>query len=419
MPKALRTSAALFTVIFTAVAGCGLVEDDDEGEAPVNGTSGTAGTGGGIGIGATSAGGDSSASGAGGSDGSSAPPGCMELEGLGECGVTSVEAEYRVANILLVIDKSGSMDDTPTGFDANKWEALKSALDESLHDVAGEVNFGLILYPFALDHQIPLVGCTDDCCDVPPDVSAVNVPVQPGADSVPLILSALEDTAPGGGTPTAAALSSAFEYFVNGEGSMLEGDRYVLLATDGGPNCNPDNSCDADRCTQNLDNQCSAPNCCAGDNGAACLDDQSVVDQIDALRAEGIPTFVVGIPGTEVYAEYLDTFALAGGATNPNAPPEYYAVEASGGVEALAQTFTDITTHLVRSCEIDLTEEPPNLELVNVAVDCEVVPSEDGEAWEIPADNPTQLLLKGNICTYVENQGARRVDVVYGCPTLR
>ena len=84
-----------------------------------------------------------------------------------------------------------------------------------------------------------------------------------------------------------------------------------------------------------------------------CLDDASVVAQIEALYAEaGIPTFVIGIPGTEVYASYLDTFAVAGGATDPDG--SYYAVEATGGVEALAQTFTDITTHLVRGCEIEL-----------------------------------------------------------------
>ena len=55
------------------------------------------------------------ATGAGGSDGTTAPPGCTELVGLGDCGVTSMQAEYRVANIMLVIDKSKSMVDQPDG----------------------------------------------------------------------------------------------------------------------------------------------------------------------------------------------------------------------------------------------------------------------------------------------------------------
>ncbi|HVJ20384.1 MAG TPA: hypothetical protein VM686_33445 [Polyangiaceae bacterium] len=411
MRKALRTSVILVSAVFLA-ASCGLVESEDKEDPAPAPTAGTAGTTG-IGIGD---GGQSGATGAGGNDGSSAPPGCEELEGLGDCGVTSLEANYDIANIMLVIDKSKSMVDQPEGFDTDKWAALKSALDESLNDVSGDANFGLILYPFSLDEEIPSDTCQGSiCCEVPAGSSAVNVAIQPGADAIPQILDALDGTEPSGGTPTAAALQSAFDYFVNGEGSMLEGDRYVLLATDGGPNCNTDNSCDAETCTYTLDGQCSN-NCCA-DLPEGCLDDADVVAQIEALAAEGIPTFVVGIPGTELYAAYLNDFATAGGVPN-SGDPQYYAVEATGGVEALAQTFTDITTHLVRSCEIELATEPPNLELVNVAVDCKVVPSEDGAEWEI-AEGSTTLQLKGSVCNFVEGTGARRVDVVYGCPMIR
>ena len=34
----------------------------------------------------------------------------------------------------------------------------------------------------------------------------------------------------------------------------------------------------------------------------------------------------------------------------------------------MTQTFSDITTHLVRSCEVDLGTEAPDKSLVNVAV---------------------------------------------------
>ncbi len=421
MRNVLRIGTSLLLALLCAPGGC--KKDDDNGlEEPGTSTAGTTGTAGSSTIDAgMSTGGTSSSSGGtdgAAGDGTMAPMGCTELTGLGECGVTSVEAEYRTANILLVIDKSGSMTDQPSGFDTDKWEALKTALDQALNNVAGEINFGLALYPYSTTHDIPLDGCKTDCCEVPTGDAAINVPIEPGATAVPKILDALNGTSPGGGTPTAAALQAALDYFTAGPGSTLQGDRYVLLATDGGPNCNEQNSCDGTRCTPNLDGQCSVDNCCTS-LGQYCLDDQSVVDRISALQAAGIPTFVIGIPGTEVYAEYLDSFALAGGATNPNAPPSYYAVEAAGGVQALAQTFTDITTHLVRSCEVALSEEPPQRDLVNVAVDCQVIPFEDGAGWEIPEDNPTTLLLKGDTCNWIEQQGARRVDVVYGCPTLR
>ena len=35
----------------------------------------------------------------------------------------------------------------------------------------------------------------------------------------------------------------AYDYFTTGAGKSLSGDRFVLLATDGGPNCNPSLTC--------------------------------------------------------------------------------------------------------------------------------------------------------------------------------
>ena len=342
---------------------------------------------------------------------------CESFDGLDECGVTSVEASFSAANVLLVIDKSSSMDDQPDGFELKKWDALKAALRPALEAVSSEMSFGLLLYPFGESAQIPL-DCFEGCCEVPSAASAVQVPVEPGESSVQDVMKALDKTGPGGGTPTAAALEAALHYFTVGEGKSLKGDRFVLLATDGGPNCNVDNVCDADACTPNLDGLCPEGNCCEGE-GQYCLDDAAVVEQLDALAAAGVPTFVVGIPGTETYGDYLSKFATAGGVPNPAAPPDYYAVSAAGGVEELTQTFVDITTHLVRSCDVELGEEPREKKLVNVAVDCSVVPFEDGANWDIAPDAPSTLVLTGETCERLKREGARRVDVVYGCPTVK
>jgi hypothetical protein len=355
--------------------------------------------------------------GAGGEAEASRVPACESFEGLDACGVTSVEASFSAANVLLVIDKSSSMDDMPEGFELKKWEALKAALEGALDEASPDMSFGLLLYPFGTESQIPL-ECFDGCCEVPKGPAAVQVPVTAGESGTSQIMQALAETSPGGGTPTAAALDAALTYFTTGEGQSLKGDRYVLLATDGGPNCDPDNTCDAAHCTPNLDGQCEAGNCCAGE-GAYCLDDAAVVEKLEALAAAGIPTFVVGIPGTEKYAEYLDAFAIAGGVTSPNAPPAYYAVAASGGVEQLSRTFIDITTHLVRSCNVDLGEAPGDKNLVNVAVDCQVIPFADGSGWDIDLEQPSQLAIAGEACEKLKTQGAERVDVVYGCPTVK
>jgi len=162
----------------------------------------------------------------------------------------------------------------------------------------------------------------------------------------------------------------------------------------------------------------AAGNCCRGE-GSYCLDDAAVLQKIRALAEASVRVFVIGIPGTESYAEYLDAFATAGGVPNPKRHPAYYAVSAEGGVDGLAQTFRDITTHLVRSCEVDLGAVAPDPRLVNVAIDCEIVPSEDGAGWNIRDQAPSTLILAGDTCDRVEREGARRIDVVYGCPTVK
>jgi hypothetical protein len=349
-----------------------------------------------------------------------AAPACESFAGLVQCGVTSVEATFSAANVLLVIDKSSSMDDQPQGFSLKKWDALKAALEPALVALENEMTFGLLLYPFGEQAEIPL-DCFEGCCEVPKDSAALEVGIEPGTSSATRVMAALNATGPGGGTPTAAALEAALSYFTNGAGKDLKGDKFVLLATDGGPNCGPrDTTCGADQCTPNLDGSCPPEqgNCCEGE-GSYCLDDAAVVQKIRALADASVPTFVIGIPGTESYAGYLSEFAIAGKVPSPSAPPDYYAVSAEGGVDGLAQTFIDITTHLVRSCEFDLGASAPDRKLVNVAVDCDVVPFQDGAGWDIGKDAPTTLVLAGDACERVRREGARRIDVVYGCPTVK
>jgi hypothetical protein len=329
------------------------------------------------------------------------------------CGSSPFGASLAEVHVLLVIDKSGSMAETPDGFDSDKWTAMKESLSASLSDVRDRIGLGLELYPVS--------GCTV------PDGAGVDVAVQPGVDALPDILSALEATAPSGGTPTAKALARARAYFMEGEGAALTGDKYVLLATDGGPNCNDAASCDADACTLNLEGICPShvDNCCdpmesgAGAQ-AGCLDAGDTQAEIAALAAAGIDTFVVGIPGSETYAASLDSFAVSGGRANPDAPPSYYAVSASGdGSAGLTSVLRAITGSLITSCRLQLDSEPPDLRKLNVEVDGEVVPQDAVDGWELDTSTaPPTVELKGETCARIETRGVENVTVLFGCPTV-
>jgi hypothetical protein len=428
----MRIFRALSTLLLlgagTSATGLSCASKDDRslGNSAGSGGSGARGgsggsttlavTGGTTGSGGSSGSGTSGNAGAAGDDGRVSE---CKFAGL-NCGGSSLEADLRTVNMLLLIDKSGSMTDSLG--DGDKWTAMKSALAASLGRVASEMNFGLELFPYSLSLTIPEDDCGTDCFDLPDGDAAVVVPVGPGTDVVGEISVELEATKPGGGTPTAKALRSALEYFTHGAGAGLPGNNYVLLATDGGPNGNASLMCEAATCTTNLDGNCDNGNCCGQTvTRDQCLDDVDVLDALTALHDAGIPTFVVGLPGTDQYAVYLNHFAEAGGVPN-SGDTKYYAVAQSQGVQGLTDVFNTITTQLVRSCDIPLNGPPTKTSLLNVAIDCTVIApmSSDGSGWHLDDPSaPTEVILEGPVCDRLQTDGARRVDVIFGCPTVR
>lgn len=437
------SAVALSILGFCFAYGCSKKTEDDDDEAPTTtGQPATTGlltsSSGGVG-GSGGSGGSQNATG-GGSGGTTneVPIGeaCPEHANLGSCGKGAKSAKPKPVNMLIVLDKSGSMDHEAN--DVQKWAAMKDALASALEEVAEDINFGLELYPTPkLESDVidkDTCGQDGNCCEMPDDID-MNVPIGSGSGAVELIIDQLDNTLPGGGTPTARALERALEYFTRGDGASLEGDKYVLLATDGGPNCNSDLVCGADLCTYNLDGRtCSEEsgfeggNCCYTSTvtdgaGDGCVDSTNVVDRINDLQDAGIETFVVGIPGTEVYAEYLNEFAEAGGRAVSGGDSRYYRVD---NVSDLTDVFREITVQLVTSCELEIPRSSSTLP-PKVVVDCDIIPrSEGGEGgaggagsdeptvnWEWDPSNDT-ITLVGEACKRV-SRGVDRIDVVVDC----
>jgi hypothetical protein len=340
----------------------------------------------------------------------------------GACGGEEVSAEPVVANVLFVIDKSGSMEATPDGFTDSKWDTLVESLGAALAAVQDDIQMGLELYPS---------GDTEaDVCAVE---SEVDVDVAPGTDALSEIDAALAAASPDGQTPTAGALALALEYFTEGAGSNLEGEGFVVLATDGGPNCGttdscvpeagcqPDDDCgltEAETCTVNIED-CGGAGC-PGEgsyclDASQCLDDTATLDAVTALEEAGIKTIVVGMPGSEAYQDVLDALAVAGGMPAQLTSPKYHKVEDADG---LSQTLEDITEGVIRSCDILAEEPPPNPELVNVFIDGEVIPKDPDNGWQYGDSTNTFIQIVGSYCDDIESSGASSISVEYGCQTV-
>src|SRR5690606_25847986 len=71
---------------------------------------------------------------------------CASFSGLNNCSSAGKSAKKQDVQLLLLIDKSGSMDDKG-GFVDSKWATMREALQVSLTEARAEINVGLSLYP--------------------------------------------------------------------------------------------------------------------------------------------------------------------------------------------------------------------------------------------------------------------------------
>jgi hypothetical protein len=93
---------------------------------------------------------------------------------------------------------------------------------------------------------------------------------------------------------------------------------------------------------------------------------------------------------------------------------KYYEVTGETG---LADAFKTITTKLVNSCDVPLSEAPKDRNAINVAIDCSPLPQKTGEVVNWVYDDATQsIVIQGTKCEQIKSSGVQRIDVVNGCP---
>lgn len=333
MKKILAFTAAL------AMAGC-------LGNAPGHGGAGPGGNGSGSG------------SGTGGAV-TPEPTGCGKQ-------TFPIMASKVAPNIMMVVDESGSMKDPIQGANMSKWTALQGAVNNLLGQYQGSAQWGLSIFP-----HTPQDSCS---------AGQVDVPI--GASTTMTILgrlNALNDGNIGGNTPTAQTLQA----MLGSTAGLADPTRanYVLLMTDGLPNC--------------------------GGDGKA------VAGVISQLYAEtpSVRTFVVGIgDGTSSNPNTLNSWADAGHTARAGAT-KYYQVNTTND---LATAFTDIVNG-VATCTYALSMTPPDPSLVTGYLNGQPVPNDPANGTTYDAGS-NSLTFHGTSCDAIKGGQATTVDIIYGCP---
>jgi hypothetical protein len=391
------------------LSGCGFA--GASGQLARGGSNGTdAGAGGSGGSGKGGSGGSHSGSGGGGSGGTtSTGSGGSGFFGSGgdggdvglgvdmapaTCGQSSVSVMPVPPDILIVQDRSLSMTDNSSDQACDggtiqgngncgatsKWAQVTVALNQVVSQTQTKVNWGLIW----LGDEPAVCGAA----------TAPVVPITP-ATSYPLIQAAINGVQFTGaiGTPTAAVMNNSVQYL---NGLTDPNPKYLLLATDG------------------------EPNCATGSANVGTSDAVGAENAVTAALTAGYPTFVVGIATTSDAAasNALNTMAMNGGEAQTGAATQYYAVTDTAGLETVLAQIVAKTV----SCTIPLTGVSGTLDKVAVSAkdasgNTIEIMQDATNGWSYTDATKTAIILNGDACNNLQSVTYTDFQFLYTCAT--
>jgi hypothetical protein len=341
----------------TGYAGAGIL-----GVANSNGHGGTTGTGTGT----------TGTAGTGNGSGNPTPDGQ-------NCGLQSYGLENIPPDLLIILDKSGSMGDQPDGTKCDmipmcpsKWVQMTAAIDQVVTQTDTTIRWGLKYF------------ADMGSCGVTPGAA---VPIAPNNGMA--ITTSIAANMPGPSTPTRLAVQSGAAYL---QTVMDPNPKFILLATDGLPNCAP------------------------GARKASDDDSAGAVMAVTAAAAAGFPVFVVGVGNTGA-EDTLNMLATAGGRPQAGAQ-KYFPVASTADLVSVLKTIGGQIT----SCSFGLGQAPPDPTNVGVYADGDPkkkIPRDPTHTngWDYGA-GMRSVVLYGTACDNVKNMVTKTIQAIYGCPGL-
>lgn len=348
------------------------------------------------------------------------------------CATSTAQGTLIPANLLFVIDRSGSMNCNPPNLvtptrdceqfpakedpsQPSKWEITRDALKNAIAQLeqSGIANVGLTMFPVAGTDCTPW--------NTGPSGPVPDIAIKPlDATQQTAIDSFLNNVNPAGKTPLIGATVLAYQYVFNLlKSGQIGGNNFVVLLTDGFETCVP--TTDQPSFIQGL-----------------------LTQDVPNAVSVGIRTFAIGVPGSEDSRALLSEIAWLGGtASDPNCVHDSTldtsgipAQPDSGTCHFDLTTTTDFATDLtqrlkdisgtVLSCELDVPAAAPgtlvDLTRVNVDVNDQFYGQSNGcnttgtDGWTYNADK-TKIILCGTACDQAK-QPTGKVVIVLGCQTI-
>jgi hypothetical protein len=340
--------------------------------------------------------------------------------GGGSCVKAEVKFSKVIPNIMLVVDRSGSMKE-PFGA-GSRWSELRNALIDPttgfVTTLEDEVRFGLTLYtipntpprfPTGGRGGTPAAGSGGGGGTAGGSGGASAGGGAGGAGGDPNMCPwlvevpvALNNLAPisevylpndwKNGTPTGESLAAVWPKVRDIDQTVMPGPNFIILATDGEPNT----------CESWVGGQPGPEDLVEGR--------QMTVDAVTAAYAAGITTYVISV-GEDVAEEHLREVANLGQGQPAADPEERFYV--AGDTQQLVAALQDIIVG-VRPCEFDL-EGTVDLKEANkgvVVIDGNELTYMDPNGWELVSDK--RVKLNGMACDLIRN-GAMSINIDFPC----
>jgi hypothetical protein len=330
------------------------------------------------------------------------------------CGDKFLTERRDPPNLYFLVDRSGSMAEIPPHATRTKYDQARTVIKDVLRVVATRVRFGAAIFPASAEPE----ECSEAFEVVAPTLT--DPPLCPGDLDTDPLTTPFGSFKPAGNTPTSAALAGLAP-----ELEALDGKTYLVLITDGAPNCNPDAECTSQDCMRNLQGDTIAGqhcvpggvNCCDPDifgeeAPKSCVDVTASERAIEELAEHGVATYVIGMPGAEPFEDVLDRLAAAGGTARASGT-SYYAV---ADQDELEDALSSIATGLAIRCSIDLDEPPDDATRVNVYFDGTLVPADPDDGWSWDGDQ--RIIVNGAACADLESGSVADARAVFGCGTV-
>ncbi len=309
-------------------------------------------------------------------------PSTMPGQGSGDdniCAQQDFPLDRLPPEIMVVLDRSGSMRRNAQGGrePPDKWGQTVAALDSVLSDTQGGVYWGLKMYPSWKREG-------DSPCAIQ------GLQQAPGLDQHAALMAQINGNGPTldkGATPTAAAVQESTGFL---SGRSTPNPKFLLLATDGVPNCRDG----SDR------------------NG----DVDGSIAAIGAAREAGFAVFVVGIAASGIRVDNVDAFQVLNDMAEAGGRPQDGQTKFfPANNEAELKTALNSIASQAADCTFNLNKAPPDPSNVRVELNDERLTQ--GTDWEFGAGNRS-VVVKGAWCEKLKKSNVEKAEIKFGCPGM-